>query len=134
MNNRTEIEWAPRVSLSKIRELYIREARGTCDDELIEEVGFGLFARCQSILEFTEAVNGQVKCKRCARDGKATILERKTKKTSRGASLHGLWLAGALAGISERVRKGRWTITCRACYGGISTLCDEVSAVPQPGR
>jgi hypothetical protein len=80
MNDRSEIEWAPRVSLFKIRELYINEARGTCSDEILNEVGFGLFARCASILEFSEALDGQVRCKRCAREGSTTILERKTKK------------------------------------------------------
>jgi hypothetical protein len=80
MNHRSEIEWAPRVSLAKIRELYINEARGTCSDELLEEVGFGLFARCASILEFSEALDGRVKCKRCSQNGKTTIIERKTRK------------------------------------------------------
>ena len=80
MNDRSEIEWAPRVSLAKIRALYVSEANGTCDDELIEEVGFGLFARCQAILEFTEACAGRVKCKRCARAARETIITRKTKK------------------------------------------------------
>jgi hypothetical protein len=80
MNGRAEIEWSPRVSLSKIRELYVNEARGTVNDELIEEVGFGLYARCLSILEFTEACEGQVRCKRCARAGRDTIVARKTLK------------------------------------------------------
>ena len=55
MSDRSEIEWSPRVSLAKIRELYVNEARGTVEDELIEEVGFGLLARCQSIMEYTAA-------------------------------------------------------------------------------
>jgi hypothetical protein len=80
MNNRSEIEWAPRVSLSKIRELYVREARGDCDDELIDEVSYSLYARCLSILEFTAACEGEVRCKRCAAAGQETILLRKTKK------------------------------------------------------
>ena len=80
MNDRAEIEWAPRISLAKIRELYSAESRGTLSDKLLQEVGFGLFARCASILEFTEAIDGRVKCKRCARAGKTIIIERKTKK------------------------------------------------------
>jgi len=80
MNHRSEIEWAPRVSLAKIRELYLQEANGNCDDTLIEEVGFGLLMRCVGILEFTEACAGRVRCKRCARTGLETIIERKTKK------------------------------------------------------
>ncbi len=80
MNDRAEIEWAPRVSLAKIRELYLREADGTCDDDLVNEVGFALFARCQSILEYSHACEGQVRCKRCARNGVDTIIKRQTKQ------------------------------------------------------
>ena len=80
MNNRSEIEWAPRVSLAKIRELYLSEARGDCADELVAEVGYGLLARCRSILEFTAACEGEVRCKRCAAAGRETLLARKTKK------------------------------------------------------
>jgi hypothetical protein len=80
MNDRSEIVWAPRVSLSKIRELYLQEARGTCNDELLDEVGFSLYSRCQSIFEFSEAVSGWVKCKRCAQQGNTIILLRITQK------------------------------------------------------
>ena len=82
INNRNDIDWAPKVSLSKIRRLYLLEAQGICDDELIKEVGTSLYSRCESILEFTEAIHGFVKCKRCARSGKTTIIERKTRKSS----------------------------------------------------
>ncbi len=80
MSDRSEIEWAPRVSLAKIRELYVQEARGDCDDELIEAVGFALYARCTAILEFTEACAGRVRCKRCENAGRDTIIERRTRK------------------------------------------------------
>ena len=80
MNDRAEIQWSPRVSLAKIRELYIQEARGDCDDALIEEVGFALLARCAAILEFTEACAGRVRCKRCANLGTTTFIERKSLK------------------------------------------------------
>src|SRR5581483_11308548 len=42
--------WAPRVSRDKIRRLYEEIARGLVDDELVDDVGFGLYARCQAIL------------------------------------------------------------------------------------
>jgi hypothetical protein len=81
VNDRAEIEWAPKVSLSKIRLLYVREAQGICDDELIDEVGLGLYFRCKSILEYTEAVeNGRVKCMRCARLGEETSINRESMK------------------------------------------------------
>jgi len=80
MSQRSEIVWAPRVSLSKIRELYLKESQGICDDELIDDVGFRLYSRCDSILEYTEAHNGRVKCKRCAAAGKNTYILRTTHK------------------------------------------------------
>ena len=83
MSGRHEIEWSPRVSRAKIRLFYVNEARGTCDDELIEEVGFGLFARCQSIIEYTEACEtGKVRCMRCAKQGQTTIIQRNMNKPS----------------------------------------------------
>ena len=81
INNRSDIHWAPKVSLSKIRRLYLRESQGICEDELVDEVGLSLYLRCESILEFTEAVQtGRVICQRCAVDGAVTILQRKTRK------------------------------------------------------
>lgn len=69
------------MPLSKIRALYVNEARGEIDDELVEEVGFGLLARCRSILEFTEACEtGRVRCMRCARQGQTTIIQRNLHK------------------------------------------------------
>jgi hypothetical protein len=83
MSDRAEIEWSPRVSLAKIRALYENEARGTVDDELIEEVGFGLLARCRSIFEYTEACEeGRVRCKRCAKQGQTSIIQRNMGKPS----------------------------------------------------
>jgi len=83
LSDRSEIEWSPRVSLAKIRALYVNEARGTCDDELIEEVGFGLLARCQSILEYTRACDeGVVRCMRCAKQGQNSFIQRNMHKSS----------------------------------------------------
>jgi hypothetical protein len=80
INNRAEIKWAPKVSLSNIRRLYLQEARGLCDDDLIDEVGTSLYSRCESILEFTEATCGRVRCKRCAQVGIISLIERQTRK------------------------------------------------------
>jgi hypothetical protein len=79
-NDRSEIYWNPRVKLQKIQELYLNDAAGIYDNELIDEIGVTLYLRCESVLEFTEALFGRVKCKRCANSGKTTILERKTQK------------------------------------------------------
>ena len=60
-----EIRWAPRVNPSQIRRLYETDARGIVDQELIDEVGFALYARCRSILRATAAHNGRITCPRC---------------------------------------------------------------------
>ncbi len=83
MSDRSEIEWSPRVSLAKIHALYVNEANGTIDDELVEEVGFGMLARCRSIMQYTEASDtGRVRCMRCAKQGQETIIQRKIHKPS----------------------------------------------------
>jgi predicted RNA-binding Zn-ribbon protein involved in translation (DUF1610 family) len=61
----TTIQWAPRVRQSLIRRLYELDARGIYDDELLDEVGWGLYARCDSFIAAVEAVNGRARCPRC---------------------------------------------------------------------
>jgi hypothetical protein len=48
-----------------IRRLYETDALGLLDEELVEEVAFALFQRCQSILIATEAHEGRATCPRC---------------------------------------------------------------------
>ena len=43
--------WAGRVPQHTIKRLYETDARGIYDEELIDEIGWGLHARCQSLLE-----------------------------------------------------------------------------------
>ena len=57
--------WAGRVKQQLIRRLYENDAQGIVDEELIDEVGFGLLLRCQSILVATEAHSGRATCPRC---------------------------------------------------------------------
>ncbi len=69
--------------MAKIRQFYVNEARGICDDELIEEVGIGLFARCQSIIAYTEACEtGKVRCMFCAKKGQTVFIQRNMAKPS----------------------------------------------------
>ena len=76
-NDRADITWAPRVSLVRIRQLYTHEALGIADEELVDEVGSRLLARCQSIMEFTAAVRDRtVRCKRCSNQGVEMLLQR----------------------------------------------------------
>ncbi len=57
--------WAGRIARHQIERLYERESRGILDDELIDEVGYGLFARCESILAFTHSHRGTATCPGC---------------------------------------------------------------------
>jgi hypothetical protein len=54
------------VSQGAIRRLYETDARGIYDDELIEEVGRGLAARCRSSIAAVAAVQGQARCPECS--------------------------------------------------------------------
>jgi ribosomal protein L37AE/L43A len=57
--------WAPRLKQSLIRRLYEADAQGIHDDELLDEVGWGLRARCESFITAVEAARGRVKCPEC---------------------------------------------------------------------
>ncbi len=85
-NDRREMAWHPRVKLHLLRKLYLNDALGLRDDELVDEAGFGLLLRCRSIMEFTRACEGSVLCKRCDLEGRETILPRTTMKP--GEVLH----------------------------------------------
>ena len=58
-------EWAPRVKREAIRRLYESDARGICDEGLVDEVGFALFMRCQTFIMAVDAVNGHAACPTC---------------------------------------------------------------------
>jgi predicted RNA-binding Zn-ribbon protein involved in translation (DUF1610 family) len=57
--------WARKVSQAEIRLLYERDAQGIIDLVLIDEVGWALWERCDSILIVTAAHNGHVLCPFC---------------------------------------------------------------------
>jgi hypothetical protein len=54
------IRWAPKVPQHKIRRLYENDAQGIIDPALIDEVGYALYARCESVWIVTER-----RCPRC---------------------------------------------------------------------
>jgi hypothetical protein len=62
MGKAERIRWARKVSQAKIRQLYETDARGIVDQELIDEVGTALYARCQSIMLVSKA---RIRCPRC---------------------------------------------------------------------
>jgi fructosamine-3-kinase len=73
---RNEIEWGRRVPKWKLRRLYELDAQGLLDEELLDDVGFTLLARCRDILKVKDAQLGRVHCARCDRQGAMTLIER----------------------------------------------------------
>jgi hypothetical protein len=66
MAHASDIRWAPKVAPAKIRQLYERDAQGIADTELVDEVAYGFYARCQSILTVTQASKyGRIQCPVC---------------------------------------------------------------------
>jgi hypothetical protein len=58
-------QWAPRVSQREVRRLYETDAQGIYDKALIDDVGYGLLARCESFIEAVEATRGRARCPNC---------------------------------------------------------------------
>lgn len=59
------VSWAGRIPRHKIQRLYELDAQGIIDEELIDDVAYGCYARCLSILQVTRAYAGVVVCPRC---------------------------------------------------------------------
>ena len=57
--------WAPRLRKAQIARLYEASGRGLVDEELIDDVGFSLLARAESILAATAASRGRASCPGC---------------------------------------------------------------------
>ena len=57
--------WAPRLRKAKIAQLYKTSGRGIIDEEIINDVGFSLYARAESILAATHASQGKAPCPSC---------------------------------------------------------------------
>jgi len=49
-----DFQWARRLSKNDIYRLYQSEASGLLDEELLEEVGIGFYARCETIRQVTQ--------------------------------------------------------------------------------
>lgn len=60
-----EIRWARRVKPERILLLYTLHARGVAGEDLIDEVGSAMYARCESIRAATRAHAGRATCPRC---------------------------------------------------------------------
>jgi hypothetical protein len=65
-NGKEQIQWTRKIPQKKIHQLYESDAKGLIDETLVDEVGYWLYARCESILTVTEAHYGRVKCPCCS--------------------------------------------------------------------
>jgi len=68
MSGSTEYQlpvWAPRLRKAQIERLYKSCGDGRLDEDLIDDVGFTLYARCKSLLEVGAAVRGRPVCPKC---------------------------------------------------------------------
>ena len=61
----SKVRWAKRVSPDKIRQLYEGDASRMLDEELLDDVGYGIYVCCRECLELEQAVRGGVKCRGC---------------------------------------------------------------------
>jgi len=59
-------EWAPRVKPGKVKQLYELDAKGIYDEELIDDVGWALHARCMSFIQAVQATRGEAVCPVCS--------------------------------------------------------------------
>ena len=63
----TSLNWSKRVPLERIKRLYLSDAHGLLDTELLDQIGHNLYSRCSDIFEFWRACNGEVTCRHCGR-------------------------------------------------------------------
>jgi hypothetical protein len=54
------------VTQQEIRRLYETDATGIHDDDLINEVGYGLLLRCLSFVDAVDATRGRARCPCCS--------------------------------------------------------------------
>jgi hypothetical protein len=59
------VRWAKRVSPHKIHRLYESDAQGMLDEDLLDDVGYGIYVCCRECLELGQATRGKVKCRDC---------------------------------------------------------------------
>jgi len=60
-----KIKWAKRLPLNALRMLYLSQAKGLLDTELLEEAAVTLYLRCKDIVAVGKSQNGEVRCPFC---------------------------------------------------------------------
>src|SRR5205823_4480926 len=48
-----DVRWTPRLRPEKLCRLYETDARGILDEDLVDEVAYALYSRCESIIKVT---------------------------------------------------------------------------------
>jgi hypothetical protein len=82
-----EVHWPSRVTKERLRRVYASEASGLLDEELLDEVGITLYLRCRAILDVFSALHsGLVRCPRCEREGRDTLIPREQATRRKVAS------------------------------------------------
>ena len=86
------MEWASRLRQSRLRRLYRSAASGQCDDELLQDVGWSLYARCEDVVAVSRGLRlGEVPCPTC----RTVILRRNARLLAEDADLTGRQLSGS---------------------------------------
>jgi hypothetical protein len=117
MNGQARIRWAPKVRPHKIRQLYENDAQGILDEDLIDDVGYALYARCEAIWMVTERRCLQCK-ERCHKgEGKDATLTcpncgwsirwKTFKRSYKGKRIHGGRAYGAFLTYMEEFRRAQ---------------------------
>ena len=60
-----KIKWSQRLPLNKLKELYLSQASGLLNEELLDDVAATLYLRCKDIIAVDEARHGKVRCPFC---------------------------------------------------------------------
>jgi hypothetical protein len=74
---RDALKWSPLLPKKKLRQLYLTEAKGLYNDDLINDVGMYLYMRCRDILTVKLAKEDKkVRCPVCDNDQRETFIQR----------------------------------------------------------
>jgi hypothetical protein len=115
------IQWAPKVRQYKIRQLYENDAQGLLDEDLIDEVGYSLYARCESVWLVTERRCPECREKCHRSQGKHRVL------TCPGCGWSTSWEAYKRSYKGKRIHGGR-------AYAFFLTYMDEFRGAKGPGE
>jgi len=63
--DRLKIKWSQRLPLNTLKQLYLSQANGLLDEELLEDVAVTLYLRCKDIIAVDKARHGEVRCPFC---------------------------------------------------------------------